>query len=898
MNNVRSEGGNPMRSSITTPGDEAYAPVCTFFACCVCRRTVSLDGQKMTSQKNLPVPSANRLSLSGLSSPSSTGGFLMSSQTTRYLDDEAKERRRRLRDDQMSVLRKLEEEFQQLEEQEPKTSSQGKADLEDDWEERETLRRQKLHPAIKGSLLTAAGKYAPLSPSPLSPWLKERYAVLRKNMSLVRSGEPQTVTSNKKRTTIAQDRMVTRLAPFFIYQYEWFAPEEPVVYMQELWRMFHNGPVPPPQPSSKLSAQQTEFRSEQPLPRATATPDASAMQMSATHRRASTQTASELPVPHADVLVSPLCPFTCVEPSSVASGEETFAFSPQLSVAAGHVLPPRISQITAQATANLPHSARILNMHKIKSMVPHAGGKYASMIPTAAQKAGTTSVASSLTTASSPGQPCVPTFSRETFLFEFSRHLMRLVVHKSRTNVPLCVRCWKDSLEAQQKETTRIMEDIIALSAVSASPDAKSFVLCFCPRRKRDVASDEPHFGITGGVGITDRNEKTSDRRQLSDSDNRYTNADTTENDVISQESLYRLQIEVWEVEANSRLMAKACQALHDELTVLSKQRTAVKLEWDEAIARYNARKVASFFDIEDAASGVSLRMQLAACSCTWMSKLHAMSLAFPIDTSGTVATIAGFRLGKCPTTAPSRRRSFAAQQRRAASAPPSKNIFAAEMSRSLESTMLMNQLHMQKEYARSLLGSRNDTVSIAEINQACGYLLRLLETIIGHHRISLSTFVLRPNGEQSTVEFVPARGSSMQITRRSSDFFISEKFFSWRTFGAACVIVASCVREIATWMKERLISLREAVYRRFIVEQGTMHSSWVSSATAVLESIESVDAPYDIVHDKVDGFPVRHGDVSENLWTLGMKKLLEVVQWCVMVSTNVDELQRLLEET
>ncbi|EKF27341.1 hypothetical protein MOQ_008939 [Trypanosoma cruzi marinkellei] len=898
MSSVRSEGGNPMRNSITTTRDEAYASVCTSFACCMCRHTVSLDGQNMASQKNLTVSSAHRLSLSASPPHSSIGGFLMSSRTTRHLDDEAKERRRRLRDDQMSVLHKFEEEIQQLEEQEQKISSQEKIELEDDWEQRETLRRQKLHPAIKGSLLSAAGKYAPLAPSPLSPWLKEEYAVLRKNTSLVRSGRPQATTLGTKRKTYAQDRMVTRLTPFFIYQYEWFAPEDPAMYMQELWRMFYNGPVPPPQPSSKLTVQHTEFRSEQPLPQATATPYAAAMQMSATHRRASTQTASELPLPPADVLVSPLCPFTCVEPSSVVSGDETFVFSPQMSVAAGHVLPPYISQLPAQATAKLPHSARILNMHKIKSMLPHAGGNYATMIPTAAQKAGTTSVASSLTAVSSPGQPCLPSLSREAFLFEFSRCLMCLVVHKSRTNVPLCARCWKDSLETQQKETTRIMEDIVALSAVSANPDAKSFILCFCSGHKRDAASDKPHLSITGGVSVTDCNDATSESRQLSHSDNKHEIANTTENDVISQESLYRLQIEVWEVEAKSRLMTKACHILHDELTVLSKQRTAVKLEWDAAIAKYNARKVASFFDVEDAASGASLRMQLAACSCTWMSKLHAMSLAFPIDTSGTVATIAGFRLGKCPTATPSRRRSFAAQQRRAASAPPSNTIFAAEMSRSLESTMLMNQLHMQKEYARSLLGSRNDTVSIAEINQACGYLLRLLEIIIGHHRISLPTFVLRPNGEQSTVEFVPARGSSLQITRRSSDFFISEKFFSWRTFGAACVIVASCVREIANWMKERLIYLREAVYRRLLVEQEGVQSVWVSSATAALESIESVDAPYDIVHDKVDGFPVRHGDVSENLWTLGMKKLLEVVQWCVLASTKVDELQRVLEET
>ncbi|RNF27438.1 uncharacterized protein Tco025E_00300 [Trypanosoma conorhini] len=884
MRGAGGEGGNVVGTLAAAGDNAAYAPVCALFTCCVCRRTVQLDGQNVACHTRLPAKTAIRL-LSPLStSPSHVGGFLMSSRASCCLDDEAGERRR-LRDRHMRVLHELEEACLGQEGRAQQTCLQEPRDLESERELHETRRRQKLHPAIKGSLLSAAGKYAPLAPSPLSPWLHERCALLKEDPRVVRGSKPPAISSHTKRTPIAQARMVTRLAPLFVYQYEWLANGEPAVYMRELWRMLHDGPVPPPQPSSQLTVQRAEFSLEEP-----AVP---LSPPSGTHQCEPTRSASPSSL-------SPACADSSssvvahAQPLSVPF-EDTAALHSHLPFSAGNVR-PHTGLITAQST---PHSPRVLNLRKITYMAPYAAGLPGAAHTTAAQHAGTASDSSSMTTATSlPLKSCPASLSREDFLSSFSRNLLCLVVHKSRTDVPLCTSCWKDSLETQRKETTRIMEDVVALSAVSASPDANSVILCFCPRRQRDAEGVVAHNSFTQQVGLIEHGEKPLGRRQPSAGDDVLLCVSAAECGVVSQESLHRLQVEVWEADEKSRLVAKACQALQDELTALSRQRVARRAEWEMAAAKHDAQQVVSFFAAEDAAAGVSLRTRHAACSYLWMSKMHAMSLAFPVDTSGLVATIAGLRLGKCPAAASSRRHSSTGQQRQFVSLPQSGPGSAAESNKSVESTVLMNLLHMQQEYARSFLGSRNDSVSAAEINQACGYLLLLLEYIKVHHRIPLEKYALRPNGEQSTVEVVSSRGSPPQMTRRSSDFYICEKLFAWKTFGAACVIVAAFVQELVAWMERRLLELRDDVHRRLREEEeAAAQSTWVSSAAAVLESLGPAEAPYAIVQDKVDGFPVRHGDVAEELWTLGMKKLLEVVQWCVAASGSVDALERVLQE-
>ncbi|ESL08151.1 hypothetical protein TRSC58_04150 [Trypanosoma rangeli SC58] len=885
------EGGNATRTLEATRDGAAYAPVCAVFTCCVCRRTVQLDGKNVACHKSFAAPTARRPLSSLSTSTLPAGGFLMSSRASSHLDDEEGERRR-IRDRYMGNLHKFEEAWSRQEQQEQQTCLEEPCDVVSKRELQETLRRQKLHPAIKGSLLSAGGKYAPLAPSPLSPWLNERHALLKKDLRPVRVSTPPAMASDMRRTTMAQTRMVTRLSPFFVYQYEWLATEELAVYMQELWRMFHDGPVPPPRSSSQLTVQRAELCWTQPTVAAVPAPAFTVTPSSRTHQREPVRLVSQLSLPSAcDTLPVPAVART--QSFSVLS-EDISAFHPHASFTSENAVHLHIGLITGQTA---PPSPRIFHTRKITSMAPHAAELLGAANTTAGQRAGAAGGASPMVVASSSSRnSCSASPSREAFLSNFARTLLCLVVHKSCTDVPLCMSCWKDSLEAQQKETTRTMEDVTALTAVSANPDANSVILCFCRRLQREAARIEAQNSFTPQLGITDDGGKPLERRQPLEADNALACVAAAQNDIVLRESLHRLQVEVWEKEEKSRLVVKARQALQGELAALLKQRVAIRAEWEMETAKHNAQQVVLFFGLEDAASGVSLRTQHAVCSYRWMSKMHAMSLAFPIDISGAVATIAGLRLGKCSASASSRKRSLTGTLHEFVSASSSESGSAAEMDRCVESAVLMNLLHMQQEYARSLLGSRNDSVSVAEINQACGYLLLLLKHIKEHHRIPLDKYVLRPNGEQSTVEVVSARGSPPQITCRSSDFFICEKLFSWRTFGAACVTVASFVQELVTWIQDRLLGLREAVRRRLTEEVAAVHSAWVSSATAVLESPVPAEAPYVIQQDKVDGFPVRHSDVSEELWTLGMKKLLEVVRWCVAASGNVDELQRVLE--
>lgn len=452
--------------------------------------------------------------------------------------------------------------------------------------------------------------------------------------------------------------------------------------------------------------------------------------------------------------------------------------------------------------------------------------------------------------------------------------MMRCVVRASQTDIPLCVRCWTKALEREQRRTVRIMDDVVSFSALPESLDDTSVVLCYCPQTGKSCTTDKTPLIPFPKLYTTSH-------------DNTLLCEDAKDASVVQQqESRNRLEMEVWEAEARARLIEAACDAIHRALALLATQREAIHAEWETAAAVNNAQQVVSFFDEEDMVARAATRRLNAERSYAWLLRTHAMRLAFPIDTSGPVAMIAGLRLGYSVCPSSSRRRSPAVQPRSAGSTPPRPSVYASELNGSGEATALLNFLHVQQEYTRTLLGSHNDTVSVAEINHACGFLLLLLQHMIDRHHIDVQGSVLRPNGEESRVEAITVRGTLSRATHRLADFFICENFFRWKSFGAACVTVASCVREISEWMEEHLGKLRGAVQSRMGF-----------SASVVLRSLGPTTPPHQIAQDQVDGFPVRHGDVSNEVWTLGMKKLLEVVQWCTLASRDVDSLQHLLEE-
>lgn len=307
--------------------------------------------------------------------------------------------------------------------------------------------------------------------------------------------------------------------------------------------------------------------------------------------------------------------------------------------------------------------------------------------------------------------------------------------------------------------------------------------------------------------------------------------------------------------------------------------------------------------------------------------------------------------------------------------------------------------------------------VSLAELNAASGYLLLLLNYLAHVNGFSFQTAVLRPAGDRSTVALLkrisassPAaptatasslpnpfglfglfsRGATTTTTAATAgqtstsatataaaatdwpatrasyvvdyevDFFITDRLFAWRTFGAACVAVAACVRELSDALHEslRCWRVRETMVRRQArnggeeekerhaagvagkageAEGGGKSSQYVSrgiqpgccggpstapvSLPRLVESLEGdahapaaalrgapsagVDAapaaaapapfplqpPYRIQNDTVDGFSVRHGSTTEAIWTLGMKKLLANVQWCMAATVELERL-------
>ncbi|KAG5511295.1 hypothetical protein GH5_07543 [Leishmania sp. Ghana 2012 LV757] len=361
-----------------------------------------------------------------------------------------------------------------------------------------------------------------------------------------------------------------------------------------------------------------------------------------------------------------------------------------------------------------------------------------------------------------------------------------------------------------------------------------------------------------------------------------------------------------------------------------------------------------------------------------------------------------------------------------------------------------------------------SNRVSPLEVNAACGYLLLLLNYLAHVNGFSFRTALLRPAGDRSTLallkrvpapvsvtkrggDAVQATSSSLSplsiftyLTRKSItdtppsgsskstramatpssayvvdhevDFYLTDRLLAWRTFGTACVAVASCVKELADALHEslRCWRVRESMMcqrapsgsptplSREATEalSGTMEAVKAASHPATLpvsadvsgslesrsnadlyaactqqrtpaplpqlvqdlfsrhghlnsaENRESCTAPQrDTVApstlgksnappaegngglselasaspplqllreasrkqccsfssaegskfplqppfrtrgDTVDGFSVRHGSVSEAIWTLGMKKLLANVRWCMEATGELERL-------
>jgi hypothetical protein len=149
--------------------------------------------------------------------------------------------------------------------------------------------------------------------------------------------------------------------------------------------------------------------------------------------------------------------------------------------------------------------------------------------------------------------------------------------------------------------------------------------------------------------------------------------------------------------------------------------------------------------------------------------------------------------------------------------------------------------------------------VTITEVNCACGYLLHLLSYLCHTNKVLLTNAILRPSGDCSKIEIVSVGGKKGEVL----DFFITDKFFKWKTFGPACVAFAQCTKELVSAIQADLLSRSQA------------HCDNASSTTVTFP-------PHLIDGERIGGFSVKSGDTSDDNWIKGMKCLLGVLEWCI----------------
>jgi hypothetical protein len=215
-------------------------------------------------------------------------------------------------------------------------------------------------------------------------------------------------------------------------------------------------------------------------------------------------------------------------------------------------------------------------------------------------------------------------------------------------------------------------------------------------------------------------------------------------------------------------------------------------------------------FDADDARE---LLRQSHAIHADALRKTILLHCIFPIDCSSTIASIRGCRIGKVDT----------------------------------------GILPIPR------LNSTVSQVPNEEINVACGYMAELLCVLArGCDVVTEPQISIRPQGSRSVIE-VQRNPKKREIL----DLFISDKIFSWKTFGPALVEFAQCTAKVVVMTEKQLFTIK---------------ASTAFDPPAGLSS----EAPFKIEGEKVGGFSIKHGDASDETWTKGMRNLLAVLRWVV----------------
>ncbi|KAG8339321.1 hypothetical protein TRVL_09851 [Trypanosoma vivax] len=893
---------DPLRELVSTP-----------FTCCACRRTVSLDGQNVAYSMTHPTFSRGRYSSNNSgrcipgdpqreeatstvfwskiqwSSKSGSMDSCVSAPTTLASDCKAHSKLSRAEsyshENNAATSAKSED-----------VCSSGVCNEVAQIAERGSAEPHLSkgchdgahHPSISGSRATAAGRYGPLLPSPFSPWLSERYGELKCGRFDVcennrcADGKFVTTSSNtslQKGTLMGEySQIASSLPPCYVHQHAWMRDADGNAYTQGLWESFNACGSSPAAPRPQTYPANTHTG----LGQSRNEPLASALLRSlmfssnpVSVSMSSPLTGDLLPLRMDNALgdgsISPSSVNICgnssdgnrqpgSETAQCEKGQQTMPTSTPITAGAE---PSTHSPLSPSLSAKLPPKAdSVRSAVVVSGRNCHQDEKLAGVADERKVGVASHSRPSSPVAGPDAAQPHpwpVSKSSRNTFIAQFSQHAMRRVVHLTNTDLPLCLHCWSAALENRQSNAVRIMQDSSILAALTnASVES---VTC----------------------------------------------------SVDEQEALERLQVVVLEAEERLLLINTCRQMLNNEvLPHLLSHEELISRRLHEASGALNGNYARTMFETDDALEALQQREQNMINSCAYACSTRGLMLAFPISTRGSVGTVAGLRLGKY--NADSAKRNLDAEP----VFDPMANTAITTSSQSTQTsvrltsgssgglcvrvpsdggstsdfaTLFRMTQQQQQCYLRGLLEKRPDVVSVMEINNACGYLLLLLVSLAKRYNIEVRGVVLHPNGEQSKVEIISVRDTTLEVTRHFADFFIKEQFFAWKTFGAACVAVAGYVREMARWMSQELKRLQERAQK----STAAACSGVDARAETVWTPLSTSTPPYVITKDQIDGFPLRHGSVSDEQWTVAMKKLLAVVQWCVLASRDVDELRERL---
>ncbi|AAZ11440.1 hypothetical protein, conserved [Trypanosoma brucei brucei TREU927] len=823
-------------------GSHPGGSVCALFVCCVCRRSVPLAGQSTVCTMNIP-GSAKRIY------KHKKPEFLSRAQTNT--------------DEDVKSAKECCAAF-------PVTSQRN---------ERHQQGKVRLHPAVKGSRTTATGKYGALSPSPFTPWSVDgnsREASQYTESDCGGASEASTTYGNVKKVAMGRAQITATLPETFAHQYAWFPKEKNDAYISDVWSSVQEGSTVPSSgalnPSTALASAPCSniLQDRLPIPLASlilSTPFPSL----------------NISTPHIAGIVEAESPGRsgggaadgeACNRSNAANLEECDDSNEYYSMAGSH-LSFTFAQMGGGLQSNESHALRTPSPRPQRSgnAPTNVNAELNDVSCSRIGLARTLTLERTVSCGTISPPPMTDVY--KALLTQFSERLMRQVVHGSTTDLPLCISCWISALAGQKDATTIAMKDLAKLMEVAEIPD------------ELEVQPSGYHVDKSNCKEQQDRQSGVFDLQQ--------------------QESLERLSIEVDEAESHLAHISWAHLEVADEmLPDLKAQREETSRKIIEVSIRTTAYQTKAFYEVAETAAALEKSIQNMSQSYTLARSTRATSLAFPINTKGSIGTIARLRLGKVAPNTPKQTQVVATPATNKEAVPAisedkedSKDRSDVSCCGAGEFTALTTmQQQVCLHFTRGLLDKRQGFVSTTEINNACGYLLLLLQHLIEWHNINTSSVILHPNGERSTIELKKMRSAPPDAPNITVDFFIKDNFFSRKTFDKACFGVASCVREITVWMGRRLQQLRECVERSERGDRSETAANADTRAEVVKHGwVTPSSPPFAIKGEKVGGLSVRYGEVSDGEWTAAMRNLLDVVHWCVVVSCEVNDLQQMLFE-